>query len=82
MNTNTQSPPISTTRLAAQRNVAHMRHEMYERLPPGECFKRWFYGGLGLWCAFLCINIMAAIVVVGILLGLGIITLAMFGGPQ
>lgn len=42
-----------------------------DNLPPGECFKRGFYGGLGLWLAFVVLNIVALVLflLLGMLLG-------------
>ena len=42
-------------------------------MSPSEAFKRGFYGGFGLWCSFMVINIIFAIAVVAGLMSLGLL---------
>ncbi len=44
-----------------------------ETLSSWELFRRGFYYGIGLWCSFMVINIMAAILGLGLLIGFGLI---------
>jgi hypothetical protein len=50
-----------------------------DRLLPGECFKRGFYGGLGVWVAFLVVHVvMLAVFLLAVMLLGGMGALAAF----
>jgi uncharacterized membrane protein len=42
-------------------------------MSPSEAFSRGFYGGFGLWCSFMVINIIFAAVVIALLVSMGFI---------
>jgi hypothetical protein len=61
-----QTPQIVTGRRSQLQQGGHC-------ITPGEAFKRGFYGGLGLWCSFMVLNIVLVLAgwLILIMLGLG-----------
>lgn len=43
------------------------------KMRPLEAFRRGFYGGLGFWCSFMALNIVAALLGLLALMALGIV---------
>lgn len=53
--------------------IYRRRKPLYEKLPPSEAFKRGFYGGFGLWCSFMVLNIVVFLIGLMLLTALGVI---------
>ncbi len=65
----TTRPQSNTSLVAARR---HHRPES-DKMAASEAFRRGFWGGFGLWCSFMALNIIFGIVALVVLTSLGII---------
>ncbi len=74
--TNANEPAVKTDVLPAKIDEQHAelcQRQRPEKLTPGECFKRGFYGGFGQWCSFMALNIAFAVLAVLAMVMLGVI---------
>lgn len=67
-------PPRIIDWQPSRHQASHRPRQPANVITPSEAFKRGFYGGLGLWCSFMVLNILAFLLSLVILMALGVIT--------
>lgn len=70
---NTQAPQLGQYRPTSRRQYRPPPN----KITPAEAFKRGFYGGMGLWCSFMVLNIIAGAIVLIVLMALGVLSAAL-----
>ena len=68
-----EPPRIENWQPDVSRTASRRTTQIRNVITPSEAFKRGFYGGLGLWCSFMVLNLVAALIGVMLLVALGVL---------